>query len=197
MSEPSNAAVDRENRDPAEYVRPLPWFLIMFIGAMAMWGAFYIYAMPPGLDSSYGDQRTLAAINPRDGATRVKATADGKDLFVARCVACHQTTGEGVPGVFPPLSGSEWVSGRDSILIAILLHGVQGEIFVKGNKFQGTMPVFGTLDDADIAAILSYVRSNWGNRSPAISASAVKTVREETKGRQTPFSGGAELKALD
>ena len=98
----------------------------MFLGAMAMWGAFYIYSTPSGSDSPYGDQRTVALLRPPVATAGAMAAVDGKQLFGSKCVACHQATGMGVPGVFPLLVGSEWVAGDEKILINILLHGVNG-----------------------------------------------------------------------
>ena len=99
-------------------------------------------------------------------------------------------------GVFPPLAGAEWVQGAEKVLISILLHGIQGEIEVKGNKYNGAMPAFGTLADAEIAGVLSYIRSDWGNQAPPIAAAAVAAQREATKDQTAAYAGGVALKAL-
>ena len=83
----------RELADPDEGVRPLPWFLTMFLGAMAMWGAFYIYSTPSGEESSYGDQRTTASLRPPEVAVNPAQKADGKQIYIGKCAACHQATG--------------------------------------------------------------------------------------------------------
>jgi len=189
-----DSATRRELDDPDEKVRPLPWFFTMLLGAMGMWGAFYIVATPSGESSAYGDQRTVATLRP--AVVAAAAGIDGKQLFGAKCAACHQASGAGVAGVFPPLVGAEWVLGGEKVLISILLHGVQGEIEVKGNVYKGVMPAFGTLSDDEIAAVLSYVRSDWGNQAAAITAAAVKAQREATEKQQGPYAGGAALKAL-
>jgi mono/diheme cytochrome c family protein len=190
------AAQAREQRDPAEKQRPLPWFVVMLIGAMAMWGVFYIYEMRGDLGSQYGDSRTAAALMPpattHDGG--VAAAIDGGQVFAAKCVACHQTSGLGIPGVFPPLAGSEWVLGNDKVLVQIPLHGVLGVIKVKGAAYNGAMPVFDALSDAEIAAVLSYVRSQWGNAAPAVSAATVAAGREATRARTTPWSTEDEIR---
>ena len=187
-------ALQREHADPNEGNRPLPWFLVMFLGAMTMWGAFYIYSTPSGEDSAYGDQRTIAAL--RQQVAGGVAKVDGRQIFGARCAVCHQATGLGLPGVFPPLSGAEWVIGDEKVLVNILLHGIDGEIEVKGNKFSGAMPTFNALSDDELAAVLSYIRSEWGNQSPEVIAGTVKALREASKDRSTPFKGGQELKSL-
>ncbi|MSQ71051.1 MAG: cytochrome c [Betaproteobacteria bacterium] len=188
-----NAALQRELADPGEGERPLPWFLVMFLGAMTMWGAFYIYSTPSGETSAYGDQRTIASLRPPEQVAGGRTKVDGKQTFAAKCAACHQATGLGVTGVFPPLAASEWVTGDEKVLINILLHGINGEIEVKGSKYNGAMPAFNALEDNELAAVLSYIRSDWGNNVPEVKTGTVKTVREASKDRTAPFKGGKEL----
>lgn len=190
------AAMRREHSDPDERIRPLPWFFTMFLGAIGMWGAFYIATTPSGEASAYGDQRTVALLRPPVAAPGAAPAVDGRQLFGAKCAACHQASGLGVSGVFPPLAGAEWVLGSEKVLISILLHGVQGELEVKGNKYSGVMPAFGTLTDAELAAVLSYIRSDWGNQAAPITAAAVAAQREATKNQTAAYAGGAALKAL-
>jgi mono/diheme cytochrome c family protein len=190
------AAMRREKPDPDEKVHPLPWFFIMFLGAMGMWGAFYIASTPSGESSAYGDQRTVSLLRPPVAADGAAPAVDGKQLYGAKCAACHQATGLGVAGVFPPLAGAEWVLGSEKVLISILLHGLQGEIVVKGNTYKGVMPAFGTLADEEIAAVLTYIRSDWGNQAAPITPAAVKAQREATKDKTGPYNGGEALKAI-
>jgi len=185
----------RELADPDEGVRPLPWFLTMFLGAMAMWGAFYIYSTPSGEESSYGDQRTAASLRPPEVAVNPAQKADGKQIYIGKCAACHQATGLGIPGVFPPLAGSEWVVGDEKILTLIMLHGVNGEMEVKGTVYKGAMPAWKSLSDGDLAAVMSYIRSDWGNKSAEIAPDTVATQRDATKSRTEPYQGGQELKS--
>ena len=122
---------------------------------------------------------------------------DGEQIFGVNCAACHQTAGTGIPQVFPPLAGSAWVNGSEQILIQILLHGVNGSIEVAGNTFNGEMPAFGDkLGDAEIAAVTSYIRNQWGNQAGAVTAETVEAQRTRTAGRRTPWNGGAELATL-
>jgi mono/diheme cytochrome c family protein len=185
----------RENADPDEGIKPLPWFLVMALGAMAMWGAFYIYITPSGNDSAYGDQRTVSTLRPPEEALAGSIKVDGKQLFNAKCAACHQATGLGITGAFPPLAGAEWVTGDEKTLTNILLHGVVGVMEVKGVKYQGAMPAWKTLSDDEIAAVLTYIRGDWGNTAPPIVAATVKAQRELTKDRSQPYNGGQELVA--
>ena len=117
----------------------------------------------------------------------------GAEVF-ATCTACHQATGLGMPGAFPPLAGSEWVNGKVEIPIAIVMHGMQGEITVKGAKYNGMMMPWGTtFSDQEIASVVTYVRSQWGNKSPAATPLQVAAVRAATKARKTQWTV-AELK---
>lgn len=192
---PRNAQRLRENEDPNEGNRPLPWFLVMSLGAMAMWGAFYIYSTPSGENSAYGDQRTVADLRPVVAAAGAAAAVDGKQLFGAKCAACHQGSGLGVAGVFPPVAASEWVLGDEKILANILLHGINGEMIVKGITYKGAMPAWNTLGDEEIAAVLTYIRSDWGNAAAPVKAETIKAQRELTKARTEPYSGGTAIKS--
>jgi len=97
--------------------------------------------------------------------------------------------------VFPPLAGSEWVKGEPRVLANILLHGVTGEITVAGKSYQGAMPSFKQLGDAELAAVASYVRSAWGNQAAAVAPDLIAQERKASD-RTTPFEGGAALQAL-
>lgn len=123
--------------------------------------------------------------------------AAGEQAF-ARCIACHQATGQGLPGAFPPLAGSEWVTGPVDKPIAIVLHGMQGPITVAGNQFNSMMMAYGTgaeMTDEEVASVLTYVRGSWGNNASAVSVEDVARVRAATASRKTPWTV-AELEAM-
>jgi len=130
-------------------------------------------------------------------STTVAAGPDGQALY-GRCAACHQPNGAGLAGAFPPLSASEWVTGNPEIPIRVVLHGLQGEINVAGSTYNSVMlPYGGTgdMNDAEVAAVLTYVRSSFGNSASAVSADEVAAVRAATSGRTTPWTA-EELKSL-
>lgn len=182
----------REQADPTERTKPIPLIVAGVVLAMVLAGAGYILLSEPFGISVLGDQRTLADLRPVSGPA---GAVDGKQVYTANCVACHQAGGTGVAGVFPPLTGSEWVTGQPRVLANILLHGVEGELAVKGTVYKGTMPAFAQLGDSELAAVASYVRSNWSNQAPAVAAEAFAAERKHNP-RSKPFSGGAELEAL-
>lgn len=101
----------------------------------------------------------------------------GKILFEANCAACHQKTGQGLPGAFPPLAKSDFLMARKDKGAGIVLHGLTGKITVNGKEFDGVMPQM-QLNDDEIASILTYVRNSWGNNGGLVKASEVKAVRE-------------------
>lgn len=189
---PSPAQV-REQADPTERSQPIPLLVAAVTLAMVLLGAGYILLSDSFGAAALGDRRTLADLRPPlKGAA---GAADGKQIFTANCVACHQASGAGLPGVFPPLDASAWVTGDARVLANVLLHGVTGELVVNGATYKGAMPAFKQLSDAELAAVASYVRSSWSNQAPAIDAALFAAERKDNM-RDQPFNGGAELEAL-
>jgi mono/diheme cytochrome c family protein/glucose/arabinose dehydrogenase len=119
----------------------------------------------------------------------------GKPIYEALCLNCHQADGKGLAGVYPPLSGSDWVTGPKSRLIRVVLHGLTGPLKVNGVEYgvsnAAPMPPMG-LDDKQAADVLSYVRSQFGNHSPPVTPTDVKEVRSATASR-TSFWTAMEL----
>ena len=192
--EPKNfEAQQRENADPTEGDRPVPWFVLTVVGALLTWAVVYIFIQGRDDVVALGDRRTLSTLQGKPAG----AAVDGGQIYSAQCVACHQATGAGLPGVFPPLAGSEWVTGPDKVAAAILLHGITGKLTVKGASYNGQMPAFkDKLSDAEIAAVLSHIRANFGNSAGKVSADVVKAEREATKDRKDPWSGDDDLAKL-
>ncbi|MDP3758984.1 MAG: cytochrome c [Ramlibacter sp.] len=181
----------REQAEPSERTQPIPLVAAAVTLAMVLAGASYIFFSEPFGSAGLGDRRTLADLR----GPAVGAAADGKQLFTTHCAACHQASGKGLPGAFPPLDGSEWVTGEPRILANILLHGVTGEMTVAGTVFKGAMPSFQKLGDAELAAVASYVRSEWSNKAQPIGADLFVAERKAAT-RSTPFSSGDEIRAL-
>jgi len=186
--------IAREKLEPAEGMRPLPWLNTLLLGAMLMWGAFYITISPTGVDSSYGDRRTLSTLEAPKASAAAKQV-DGKQIYIGNCAACHQATGLGLAGIFPPLVAAEWVIESPVTLTNILLHGIEGQIVVKGVSYKGAMPAWNQLSDAEIAAVASYIRSDWGNKATPITEDEVKKQRELTKARTAPYKNEEEIKS--
>lgn len=129
-------------------------------------------------------------------AGRVAAVSAPVNKYNEVCASCHQADGKGLENAIPPLAGAELLLGRPVVPIAIVLHGLQGEVTVKGKKYDGAMMAWGTvLNDEDLAATLTYARSQWGNRATPITAAQVRAVRTRLAKRDTPFTA-AELRTL-
>lgn len=103
----------------------------------------------------------------------------GAQMFQANCAACHQPTGVGIPAIFPPLAGSDYLMADKDRSIRIVLQGYSGRLVVNGTEYQGVMPPLGTLDDDIIADILTYVRSSFGNQGDAVLTADVQRVRAQ------------------
>ncbi len=184
-----------ENADPHELNNPVPRVLLGLIAALFAWGIYYIVASGPDSPPALGDQRNPALLAGPAGQGQA---VDGRQIFTIACQACHQAQGQGLPGVFPPLAGSEWVQGDPEVLASIVLHGVTGPMTVSGTAYNGAMPAFGhQFDDAELAALLSFIRREWGNAQPAVDPSTVAAVRKATESRNQPWAGEAELQRDD
>jgi len=192
--------VKEEPPEPEEGKNPWPYAVWLFFGIMIGWGATYMaLEVPHGL-VSYGDQRQalaeeldpeLAARSTGGGAKKI----DGGQIYANLCVACHQASGSGLPGVFPPLDGSEWVTQDKLVPVKILLKGLQGPIQVKGAQYNGVMPAFESqISAAEIAAVVNYIRSSWSNKaSDEVSEQEVEELKKELSARKQAWSAD-ELK---
>lgn len=102
----------------------------------------------------------------------------GRQLFQSICAACHQPTGRGVPNIFPPLAGSDFLNADKDRAIKIVLNGRQGEIVVNGQRFNNSMPKF-PLSDHDIANVLTFVYNSFGNSGIEVTPEKVAELRKE------------------
>ncbi len=202
---PALAAVAREKADlslTATHVFPL-WALIPIIGVVLAAGSFlganmalgpnvkgYDYALqfPDGADPGGG-----MAVDEYDPKIWL---AKGKGEYATVCASCHQATGEGVPGQFPPLKNSEWVIGGEERVAALLLHGIVGPLQVNGKSYNGAMPAQGALkNNKAIAQLVSYIRNEWGNKASIVYDDQVAELRKTLASRTGPYTE-AELKAI-
>lgn len=101
----------------------------------------------------------------------------GKKIYSANCVACHQPTGQGLPGAFPPLAGSDYLMGDKKRALDVPLKGLAGKITVNGVEYNSAMPSFAHLSDQDIASVMTYIMNSWGNESAEITAEEVANAR--------------------
>ncbi len=126
----------------------------------------------------------------------VKTYELGQRVFYEEgsCNTCHRDHGRGVTGIYPPLVASEWVLGEPDRLIKLTLHGLWGPIEVAGKRYQpasGVPPMTAVglfYTDEEIAAVLTYARTSWGNDAPAVDVATVTRIRGETRGRRTFYT---------
>ncbi|MEJ2817911.1 MULTISPECIES: cytochrome c [unclassified Caulobacter] len=110
-------------------------------------------------------------------ASTTALAATPQSLFNDNCSACHQTTGKGVKGAFPALAGDPFVQGDAAPLTATVLSGRAG------------MPAFkDDINDADLSAILTYIRTSWGNKGKPVTAADVAAARAKLKASKKPAS---------
>jgi mono/diheme cytochrome c family protein len=117
----------------------------------------------------------------------------GKTIYASICAACHQPTGSGLANLAPPLLNSEWVLGAADKPIRVVLNGLTGPLNVSGTKFQLEMPPLGMFPDADVAAVLTYIRREWEHGASPVTPEEVAKIRALTQGRAKAWTE-AELK---
>jgi mono/diheme cytochrome c family protein len=111
-------------------------------------------------------------------ANNPASASDGATVYVANCASCHQSNGQGVSGAFPPLANNPTVTGNPTAAITIVKDGLTGRVVVNGATYSGIMPPWGKqLSDTQIASVLSYIRSSWGNHAPGVSVAEVQAVK--------------------
>jgi nitrite reductase (NO-forming) len=113
--------------------------------------------------------------------TREQQIKAGEVLFKGTCSACHQDKGQGIPGVFPPLAGSDYLVADKQRAIGIVLNGLTGKVTVNGEAYDSVMPPMSQLNDDEVANILAYTLNSWGNNAGTVTAEQVKAVRARTK----------------
>ena len=200
-----HAAIQREKREPRVGLEPLSIWLIGVYGLAVFFGGAYLgrYAgnfKGDGLDPLGGAPRAIkTAAGPGGAAQTAELTPAerGKKVYSANCATCHQANGLGVAGQYPPLAASEWVVGSPKIVGMILLKGLEGPMTVKGVQYGSAVmqPWEKTLTDAKIADVITYIRQEWGNTAPPVSAAGIAALRKEIAGKTTSYRE-PELKAV-
>ncbi|WKN43641.1 c-type cytochrome [Tunicatimonas pelagia] len=136
-----------------------------------------LFACSGGTQTEQSSESVAEPEPEKMSAEALKLMAVGNKVYGQYCIACHQTDGKGVPGAFPTLVQTEWVNGDNTRLISVVLNGLQGEITVNGETYNGVMTPHGFLTDEEVAGVLTYVRQSFGNDAKPISAEEVAEVR--------------------
>ncbi len=167
----------------------MPLALLFFFSGLIFFGGTYLGRYSGNFHPQVFNETVHP---PKAGAVVAAAPVDpivmGRAVYNQVCASCHQPTGLGLAPVFPPLAGSEWVTGSEDRAIRIVLHGLQGPIQVKGVEYTGVMPAAGpgsgfNLSPERIAAVLTFIRQEWGNSAPPVSAARVSEIRAQAGNR--------------
>ena len=152
-------------------------FLVALLTVLAFWsGSQFIQGSQDFDPMVYNPYRKLSA-TPVAPPTLAQI---GEKVFVKNCATCHQANGAGLVGTFPTLHGTQWVVGDKDRVLNILLSGLEGPIEIEGTTYNSNMPAWGdVLKDKQIAAVLTYVRTNaqWGNNASEITEQEVASAR--------------------
>jgi len=202
-----HAAIQREKREPRVGLEPLSIWLIAVYGLAIFTGGAYLgrysgnfsgdgldpmMGPPPAKKAGggQGQQQEQAELSPKDR---------GKKIFAANCQTCHQANGQGVPGQYPPLAGSEFTTGGSRRMGMIVLKGLQGPVKVKGQQYGSAVmqPWDKTLTDQKIADVMTYERSEWGNSASPVTAEQIAALRKELASHAESFSEQDILGAPD
>jgi mono/diheme cytochrome c family protein len=179
----------REHAEPQDGYEPAPLWLVFLCLALTGFGGWYLGNYSAGFDPKVYDERPGA--RGAGPAASAPPPADpmvlGKRTF-GTCSTCHAENGLGLAGTYPPLAGSELLLGRPEIPVRILLDGMEGPVVVLGKRYDNVMPKWGHLKDEQLAAVLTFERSSWGNAAPPVGTDMVARVRKETSGRPSAWT---------
>ncbi|HNP63937.1 MAG TPA: c-type cytochrome, partial [Woeseiaceae bacterium] len=169
--------------------------------------AFYVAAMAITVAACSDDSAKANAATDDTVVHAAEVSAAGKDdliakgekVYLANCAACHQPSGKGLTGAFPPLANSDFLKGDRKAVMSAALFGLSGPITVNGVEYNGVMPSLGHLPDDELAAALTYVFNAWGNEGTAVSVAEVAALRVElgqedrSTGQRHPGATEAEM----
>jgi nitrite reductase (NO-forming) len=181
-----------DDAEPSTANVPMPVWVFVALAILVFGGMYFLDEHGGGFNSvvytPFASSNEVAVYNRGSD----DAIARGVIVYAQTCQLCHQPSGMGTPGQFPPLAGSEWVLAKEpDRAIRIVLDGLTGPVTVKGEPWNATMvPWRGTLSDRQIADVLSYVRNSFGNKAAPVNPAKVKAIRDETAARGgAPWTG--------
>ena len=192
MKDPAQSSTDHQEDPPSASVSTVPLWIFALTLLLIFLGTVYFDHhsgwFNPQIYSPFENEAQLEAYQPKSGSAAV--IARGKQVYEQICGICHGVDGMGKPGQAPPLAGSEWVNASSYNRLAhIPLMGVNGDITVEGKDWNMAMAAMGaSLSDADLAAVLSYIRNSWGNKSAMVTPEDVAGVRAAIGKNPAPMS---------
>ncbi|MCO5165928.1 MAG: copper-containing nitrite reductase [Planctomycetes bacterium] len=132
-------------------------------------------ARPPGAggDKGVDEYRGVPA-----ALTKAAQLEMGATIYANTCQACHMANGQGLPRVFPPLAGSDYLMADKARSIRVVIDGLQGPVTVNGVVYNSVMPPLGQLTDEEVANVVTYIRNTWGNSGDAVTPAEVTAQRK-------------------
>ena len=172
------------------------WLYLVCGAALFLAGSSFVGFPGPGQYDQGPGAPIVASSGPAAAAAPLDPMALGKQIYNGDCANCHQADGAGQPGSYPPLAGSEWVNGDKAELYAIMLHGLQGPLTVKGGSYGSQqMPGWATvLNDDKIAEVMTYIRASWGNTGDAAKSADVAAARAKLAAQADAYTMPALMK---
>ncbi|MGA2247538.1 MAG: cytochrome c [Verrucomicrobiota bacterium] len=198
MSDENKSCCNASNGEPAVKRSAAPMWIIVVTLTLLFFGGLYLDSHGGWFNarvySPYNSAERLESFQPQTGAGAV--AAQGKRVYEAVCGICHGNDGAGKPGQAPPVAGSEWVLAKGANrLVHIPLEGLSGSLMVKGKEWNLNMAAMGVaLSDSDLAAVLSYLRTSWGNQAGEVTADDVKKIRDAIGSHPQPMTGDQLMK---
>ena len=205
-----HAAIAREHAEPSADVTPIPMWLSFVCAASLCWAGIYVGIFHGGFNPKvYNEYESSpmaffplpqgALAGGGGAAAELTPLALGAKVYKETCINCHMSNGLGQPGAVPALAGSEWVDGsefNEKRLVFTVLKGVMGPITVKGATFNSpAMQAWESLGPKKIAAVLTFVRQEWGNKGGEIAEAQVVAAKKELSARGDKFTAD-ELKQI-
>ncbi len=180
----------REKAEPAEGFSPMPLFLVFVIMMFSFWAGIYMVNYSGGFSAYHFNERASSEVAVAEAPREVDMMALGQRVYVQNCQLCHQASGAGQAGVYPPVADSDWVQDNPERLIKVVLSGLEGQVTVNGATYNNAMTAFGRLSDQQVAAVLTYIRTSGdlANASYPVSEQDVAAVRAEYGDRRTAWT---------
>lgn len=131
--------------------------------------------LPEGAQMAVAEQAPKKAPLAKNKAERIAA---GAGVYATNCAACHQPNGQGIENAFPPVANADYLNADKIRAIKVVTGGLSGSIKVNGKEYNSVMPAW-TLNDEDVANVLTYIYGNWGNSGKEVTTAEVKKHREK------------------
>lgn len=185
-----HAQLLREKEEPTENFSPMPLAFVGLFMVLAFWSGIYLVWYSGDFGPFHFDETMKPGALVDEGPREVDMMALGRRIYSQNCVACHQSSGRGIPGVYPSLVNVDWMQDNPERLVKVIHSGLAGPIQVNGQDYNNAMTGFARLSDQQVAAVLTYLRTDdsFENNSYPVSEELVSRVRAEFGARTEPWT---------